>query len=99
MGPLFGTEPLPNSVTIDSLAPSSVVIVHSALVHGRRKRSGGEGHPRYFTDISYCQRSTEADGRRWPAYQVFHGSTMEGSHAGADPLLLLPHLLRPACVQ
>ena len=34
MGPLFGTEPLPNSVTIDDLAPSSVVIVHSALVHG-----------------------------------------------------------------
>ena len=85
MGPLFGTEPLPNSVTIDNLSPSSVIIVHSALVHGRRKRAGGEGHPRYFTDISYCQRSTEADGRRWPAYQVFHGSTMEGSHAGADP--------------
>ena len=85
MGPLFGTEPLPNSVTIDNLSPSSVIIVHSALVHGRRKRAGGEGHPRYFTDISYCQRSTEADGRRWPAYQVFHGSTMEGSHAGAHP--------------
>ena len=70
MGPLFGTQALPNSITVDKLAPSSVVIAHSALVHGRRQRSGGQGQPRYFTDVSYCQHSAMRDGRRWPAYQV-----------------------------
>ena len=68
-------------ITIDHLAPDSVVIVHSALVHGRRQRPGGTTGPRYFTDVSYCQQSTELDGRRWPAYQVFHSKAGAGDNS------------------
>ena len=60
---LFGTEDLPGSICLDKLAPGSAVIVHSALWHGRRPKPGGEGRPRYFIDISYCQH-----GVLWPDY-------------------------------
>jgi hypothetical protein len=43
-------------------------------VHGRRQKPGGEGNPRHFTDVSYCQHPREHDGRRWPAYQLFHSA-------------------------
>ena len=58
-----GTELLPGSVVIDDLQPGSVMLVHSALVHARRPRPGGENNPRYFIDISYCDRAV-----RWPSY-------------------------------
>ena len=58
----FQDDELPGSVTIDDLPEGSAVIVHSALIHGRRAKPGGEDHPRYFTDVSFCQHSR--DGRR-----------------------------------
>ncbi len=57
----FEYEDLPGSMTIDCLAPGSVIIVHSALFHARRPKSGGES--RYFIDISYCE-----SGIMWPGY-------------------------------
>ena len=55
--------------------------MHSALLHGRRQRPGGLTGPRYFTDVSYCQHSDEMDGRRWPAYQVFHSKKGAGTNS------------------
>jgi hypothetical protein len=60
---LFGTEDLPGSLVVDDLPPGSAIIVHSALWHARRPQPGGEEHPRYFIDVSYCQH-----GVLWPAY-------------------------------
>lgn len=51
----FKDTPLPGSKVFDSLPNGSAVIAHSGLVHGRRQKPGGEAHPRYFVDISYCQ--------------------------------------------
>jgi hypothetical protein len=61
-----GTGALPGERVFDRLRPGSAVIVHSALQHARRRRAGGEGHPRYFIDASYCQAGT-----RWPGYPDF----------------------------
>jgi hypothetical protein len=82
-GHLFGDAELPNSLTIDDLPMGSAVIVHSALMHGRRAKCGGEGgrdSSRFFTDISYCQHSS--DDRQWPCYQVANRRTKdaEGGH-------------------
>jgi len=60
---LLGTEPLPGYKVVDDLPAGSAVLVHSALWHARRAKPGGEGAPRYFADISYCQA-----GVRWPSY-------------------------------
>ncbi len=60
---LFGTQDLPGSLVVDKLTPGSAIIVHSALWHARRPKPGGEDHPRYFIDVSYCQH-----GVLWPAY-------------------------------
>jgi len=60
---LFGTLDLPGSLGVDKLTPGSAIIVHSALWHARRPKPGGEDHPRYFIDVSYCQH-----GVLWPAY-------------------------------
>lgn len=59
----FGTEDLPGSLTIDSLEPGSMIIVNSAMLHARRAKTGGENNPRYFVDISYCEK-----GVLWPGY-------------------------------
>ncbi len=59
----FGTEDLPGSLCFDDLSPGSAVIVHSALWHARRPKSGGEDESRYFIDVSYCQ-----NGVLWPTY-------------------------------
>ena len=59
----LGTEDLPGSLCVDNLPPGSAIIVHSALWHARRPKPGGEGWPRYFIDVSYCQH-----GVLWPAY-------------------------------
>jgi hypothetical protein len=51
----------------DFAAPrlGSAVIVHSALLHGRRAKPGGDpAKPRYFMDVSYCQPGPQ----RWPNY-------------------------------
>lgn len=61
---IFYTEDLPGSVTINDLPLGSAVMVHSALLHNRRAKPGGDTHPRYFTDVSYCQ----AGPQKWPAY-------------------------------
>ncbi len=60
----FYTEDLPGSLTLDDLPSGSVVIVHSALLHARRAKSGSADRPRYFTDVSYCQVGPQ----KWPAY-------------------------------
>jgi hypothetical protein len=60
-----GTADLPGSIVIDRLSPGSAVIVHSACLHARRAKPGGEGRARYFIDASYCQA-----GIRWPSYSA-----------------------------
>ena len=65
---LWQDHELPGSLTFGSqipLPPGSAVIVHSALLHGRRAQPGGDpDKPRYFVDISYCQPGP----KRWPNY-------------------------------
>ena len=60
---LLGTIDLPGSKTVDSLAPGSVALLNSAMLHARRPKPGGAGQSRYFIDISYCQK-----GVLWPGY-------------------------------
>jgi len=62
------TADLPGSVVVDDLPPGSVVIVHSALLHARRAKPGGDEKPRYFIDCSYCEA-----GIRWPSTHNGHG--------------------------
>ena len=76
---IFGTENLPGSMTIDRLPSGSAVIVHSALFHARRAKPGGEGSPRYFIDISYCQ-----NGIRWPGYRGVEDINRKLKALGAD---------------
>jgi ectoine hydroxylase-related dioxygenase (phytanoyl-CoA dioxygenase family) len=59
----FEFEDLPGSVTHDSLAPGSIIIVHSAVQHARRPKPGGQSFRRYFIDTSYCQ-----EGVLWGSY-------------------------------
>ena len=56
----FGYADLPGSITIDSLAPGSIIILHSAILHARRPKPGGGDYRRYFANTSYCQ-----DGILW----------------------------------
>jgi hypothetical protein len=65
---LFGTAELPGSLTISILPPGTVVLIHSAIFHGRRPKPGGEGRPRYFLDVSYCAR-----GVLWPGHEYGRG--------------------------
>ena len=60
---IFGDNDLPGSIAFNNLPAGSAVFVHSALFHARRAKKGGENNPRYFVDISYCQK-----GPLWPAY-------------------------------
>jgi hypothetical protein len=60
----FEFEDLPGSVTVDSLASGSIIIVHSAVQHARRPKPGGGVYKRYFIDTSYCQ-----EGILWPSYR------------------------------
>lgn len=59
----LGTQALPGELVVNDLPPGSAVLVHSALWHARRAQPGGEDHPRYFADASYCQA-----GVTWPSY-------------------------------
>ena len=52
---MFEYADLPGSITIDSLAPGSIIILHSAICHARRPKPGGTTYRRYFVDTSYCQ--------------------------------------------
>ena len=63
---ILGTADLPGSVAVDRLAPGSLVLMNSALWHARRAKPGGQGKPRYFVDVSYCER-----GVLWPGHE--HG--------------------------
>jgi hypothetical protein len=63
LGHMFQAQALPGSRTFDNLPEGSAVICHSGLVHGRRAKPGGEGKPRYFVDVSYCQPGV----MKWPA--------------------------------
>lgn len=60
----FEFEDLPGSLTIDSLASGSIIIVHSAVQHARRPKLGGGVYKRYFIDTSYCQ-----EGILWGSYR------------------------------
>lgn len=57
------TQDLPGCVVIDALPPGSTIFVHSALVHARRRRPGGEGEARYFIDDVYMNGAI-----KWPSY-------------------------------
>lgn len=57
----WGTQDLPGTLVVDDVPPGSMVIVHSAVLHARRAKSGGDRKPRYFIDSSYCQ-----NGIQWP---------------------------------
>ena len=54
---------LPGSRAIDNLAPGSIIIIHSAVQHARRPKTGGDIYKRYFIDTSYCQ-----EGIIWGGY-------------------------------
>ncbi len=87
----FGTADLPGSVVIDRLSPGSAVIVHSALPHARRAKPGGEDHPRYFIDASYCQR-----GVKWPsAYNHWRHMLARARELGLDRGNRYGHLFDP----
>jgi hypothetical protein len=60
-----GSGPLPGMLTFDDLPPGSAVIVHSAVLHSRLAKPGGEGRQRYFIDSSYCQA-----GVTWPSFDA-----------------------------
>ena len=75
----LGTADLEGSLCFDDLSPGSAVIVHSALWHARRPKPGGEGRPRYFIDISYCQ-----NGVKWPAYGNVEGINAMALEMGLD---------------
>lgn len=61
---MFQAMDFPGTVIINKLAPGSVVVIHSALLHARRAKPGGENQPRYFSDAAFCQ-----NGIQWPSYK------------------------------
>ena len=87
-----GTADLPGSIVIDRLEPGSAVIVHSACLHARRPKPGGEGRPRYFLDSSYCQA-----GIRWPSYwREWQAMLAAAKASGFDRGGRYAHLFDPA---
>lgn len=60
----LGDQDIETMVTIDKLAKGSVIAIHSALIHARKAKPGGEKVPRYFIDCSYCEC-----GPLWPPYK------------------------------
>jgi hypothetical protein len=58
-GRLFGTAALDGHIALDNLPAGSVVLAHSACLHGRRARPGAG--PRYFVDVSYCEHVPVAE--------------------------------------
>jgi hypothetical protein len=74
---MFGYELLPGTKIVDDVPPGTMILVHSALWHARRPQPGGEGRPRYFLDISYCQ-----EGVKWPLNKTWINGTQEALDAG-----------------
>lgn len=87
---MLQTIDLPGSLTINSLPPGSMVLVNSALWHARRPKPGGDNHPRYFADASYCQ-----GGILWPSYGVSNWREIlaQGKAQGLDGHGRYPALL------
>ena len=82
---------LPGSLTFGSknpLPPGSAVIVHSALLHGRRAQPGGDPNkPRYFIDISCTHEQLPSGCRSCPkevAAQIASPARAAGLITGAD---------------
>lgn len=87
----WGSTELPGTVRLDNLAPGSMVIVHSAVLHARAPKPGGDmAKPRYFIDSSYCQA-----GIRWPhsaGWLKAHARVLESGRAAAAGV---EHLFAP----
>ena len=62
-GDAGGPADLPAQQIFDDLPKGTAIIVHSGLIHARRAKPGIVD-PRYFVDISYCQRGDN----KWPSY-------------------------------
>lgn len=62
-GDAGGPADLPGHQIFDDLPKGTAIIVHSGLIHSRRAKPGMVD-PRYFVDISYCQRGEN----KWPSY-------------------------------
>ena len=75
----FEYEDLPGSITVDSVAPGTTIIVHSALFHARRPKPGGAEQSRYFIDTSYCQ-----NGIMWPGYHNVDKINAKAMELGLD---------------
>ena len=76
---MFGFDDLPGSVTVDDLPPGSAVLVHSAMIHARRPKPGGQHYRRYFIDTSYCQAGT-----LWPGYRSIESINAIALEKGFD---------------
>ena len=87
----LGTQDIPGTVVVNDLPPGSAVMVHSALWHARRPKPGGEGHPRYFADASYCQA-----GIRWPGYPHYPAMLGRIKELGLDQNGRYAHLFDEA---
>ncbi len=71
---VWGFTTLPGTKVISEIPPGTMVIVHSAALHARCPKAGGDpSKPRFFIDSSYCQA-----GIRWP-----NGSGWLKAHARA----------------
>ena len=70
LGQIFKDTPLPGGKVFDDMPNGTAVICHSGLVHGRRQKPGGEDHPRYFVDVSYCQPGDFVTNNRMGRKQV-----------------------------
>ena len=87
----WGFAELPGTVRVDDLPPGSLVIVHSAVLHARAPKAGGDlNKPRYFIDSSYCQA-----GVRWPhttGWLKAHALALSSGRAAAAGV---EHLFQP----
>ena len=87
----WGHQDLPGTVVVDDVPPGTMVVVHSAVLHARRPKPGGDPtKPRYFIDSSYCQA-----GIRWPhrdAWLKAHARALADGRAAAAGV---EHLFAP----
>ena len=63
----------------DDLPPGSALLVHSAMIHARRHKPGGQHYRRYFIDTSYCQAGT-----LWPGYRSIESINAIALEKGFD---------------
>ena len=92
----WGSQTLPGTVVLDDVPAGTMVVVHSAVLHARRAKTGGEmDKPRYFIDSSYCQ-SYNGQGPRWPhadGWLKAHARALADGRAAARGV---EHLFDPA---